>query len=797
MRKNREPNSHLFEQLVHSLETPVLFVDRDRCVQFMNDAAGEWAGVKPDESIGRHLSEVLDVNDRVCESIIPETWMREAAPGEPWAETMAELRGPVCVHRRVMTQDAPSGLYALVFIIPARLEQRYRDILAGSSTLLFECQEEGRIVHGGRELAEALGRSPAQLETTTIFELVSETDRERLKRGWKEVLSGKPVQLRELGLLNQDGESQHYWLSLFPVSDRSGRATGVRVVAGDIRMQKGLAHALEAAEERFDVLFRESLDPMLILTREGEILTANQSFELFVGLPMADLFREGKGWEDFVHAGDVGNLVRSIRRCAEEERSERVETRMLNASGQATWFEQSLSVLHDEEGNARGVVMVARDIDRRKRREIALQEKARAMEERHQRAQVLIDKLKHFFMCASTLPSDMDGYFRGVCGILHRMYTPRLVLINIQHKKKRLYTMGYELSEDMRRAIQECPPSSLCGRVMESGVPLYLERVDETEPYRRQPVIEKLGVKSCLGAPLRDSKGVVRGVVELFDSERRSYGHEDVELITVTGLHLAARLRAEEQEEINRELADHLRQAQKMEAVGKLAGGMAHDFNNILGGILGFSSYLISKAEPGSPLHRDLGLIEQSALRASELTEQLLSFARRRHFAREPVLLNAVIEEVLALLEHSLPGKVVIRKELDEKLPAILGATGQLNQAIMNLCLNAADAMSEQGGTLTVRTECRPLTGRERATLINSGEGPYACVSVMDTGVGMDESVLEHIFEPFYTTKENAGGTGLGLSIVYGIIDNHGGHIVANSRKGVGSTFTLYFPVTP
>ena len=229
-----------------------------------------------------------------------------------------------------------------------------------------------------------------------------------------------------------------------------------------------------------------------------------------------------------------------------------------------------------------------------------------------------------------------------------------------------------------------------------------------------------------------------------------------------------------------------------------LAGGVAHDFNNILSGILGFSSYLRSQSEPGTSLHRDLGLIELSAERASDLTRQLLAFARRKHFPKSPVPLNRIVEETLLILRRTLDKNIQIEVDCAAELPDVLGDAGQLSQVVMNLCLNAAEAMAENGGTLTVRTRSGPMEERERSVLAQRGKEPADVVwlTVQDTGVGMSAEVRDHIFDPFFTTKSKQGGTGLGLSIVYGIVTNHGGDVRVLSNPGEGTLFETFLPAS-
>jgi two-component system, cell cycle sensor histidine kinase and response regulator CckA len=406
-----------------------------------------------------------------------------------------------------------------------------------------------------------------------------------------------------------------------------------------------------------------------------------------------------------------------------------------------------------------------------------------------------VAKLRSFFTEISALPADLDGYVNGVCSILFEMYRPLRIAVLVTDKEGRAYEVGAPLPPVLLDA-RGAPAESLMSRYLrESGLPLYCNNLSDTEPYRSDPVVRELKVETYLGAPLRDSTGRIRGTLSLVDTQARALDSLDVEIVTVAALHLASRLRADEQEQVRSELEDHLRQAQKMEAVGMLAGGIAHDFNNILSGILGFSSLLLAKTPENSELHQSLALIEQSAVRAADLTRQLLAFARRKHFAKQPVVFNQVVGDVVGLLQRSLAKNIIIRPELADDLPPVLGDPGQLNQVLMNLCLNAADAMSERGGTLRIRSAHRLLNPRERATLVQAGQGEYVCVTVSDTGAGMSADVQKHLFDPFFTTKADRGGTGLGLSIVYGIVTNHGGDITVESAPDKGSVFKLYFPV--
>ena len=240
-------------------------------------------------------------------------------------------------------------------------------------------------------------------------------------------------------------------------------------------------------------------------------------------------------------------------------------------------------------------------------------------------------------------------------------------------------------------------------------------------------------------------------------------------------------------------LEAQLRQAQKMEAVGQLAGGIAHDFNNILQGIMGYTEMAKSGLSPEDPAYRDMQQVKVGADRAATLTRQLLAFSRRQMIQPVDLGLNEVITDISRMLRRVIGEHI----ELDLKLHANAGTVhadaGAMEQVLMNLCVNARDAIPS-GGQLVIETEQVSFSDGFCETHPWASPGDYALLSVTDTGVGMPPDVVEHIFEPFFTTKETGKGTGLGLSMVYGIVKQHDGLIHCYSELGKGSCFKIYLP---
>ncbi len=242
-----------------------------------------------------------------------------------------------------------------------------------------------------------------------------------------------------------------------------------------------------------------------------------------------------------------------------------------------------------------------------------------------------------------------------------------------------------------------------------------------------------------------------------------------------------------------RKLTDQLQQAQRLESVGLLVSGIAHDFNNMLGGILGYASRGLSRITASHPLYDNLSHIQDITQRAAKMTQQLLAFSRRQVIEPSNVNLNVVVENLLNFLGKLLADQIEIEFVPEPALHVVHVDYAQMEQVLMNLCINARDAMPD-GGKLTIRT-CN-ISAQEASRLSrNQLQGDaYVMLSVQDSGIGMDEQVQAHMFEPFFTTKDVGKGTGLGLSMVHGIVGQHNGHIDVKSRIHHGTTFSILLP---
>jgi two-component system cell cycle sensor histidine kinase/response regulator CckA len=242
-----------------------------------------------------------------------------------------------------------------------------------------------------------------------------------------------------------------------------------------------------------------------------------------------------------------------------------------------------------------------------------------------------------------------------------------------------------------------------------------------------------------------------------------------------------------------RNIEDQLRQSQKMEAIGHLAGGVAHDMNNILAAIMGSASALGMELAGSGDASDDIENILEACRKGAQLTQNLLGFARKGKYIRENISLNEAVKRVNQLLKHNLSKKIIFKTDLDMELDLIEGDLNQIENALMNLCINALDAMEDRG-EIAILTRNTIIEGSPRKTFGDLPPGRYVKLQVKDTGLGMDFETKARAFDPFFTTKPQGEGTGLGLSMVWGVVKNHGGVVTIDSRLGSGTTMTIFLP---
>jgi len=442
-----------------------------------------------------------------------------------------------------------------------------------------------------------------------------------------------------------------------------------------------------------------------------------------------------------------------------------------------------------------GVVVNSRDVTARKQAEAALQ---------HQFAfeQLVAEISKKFINLA---PAEIDqgitqalqtvGEFSGVDRCYLCLFSSDRTTITCTHE---WCASGVASQRD---ALQDLPLTLLSWSIEETeerGV-LYIPRVTDlpTAGVREQEILQAVGVQSLVCVPL--TFGKVLGGFLAFATVRteKLWSEESITLLKVVGEIVANALERKRADEQQRQLQAQLLQTQKLEALGTLAGGVAHDFNNILSAIMGYAALVKDDVPEGTLTQRNIDEILTASRRARTLIQQLLTFSRPGPHSRCPVHLRSVVEETLALLRASFPKTATLHFACSVEDDTVLADPAQIQQVVMNLCVNAVQAVRGAEGTVTLQLDDgndRDIKGA--GTRGVHSESSYLCLTIRDNGCGIEPEILDHIFEPFFTTKPVGQGSGMGLAIVHRIVTSHGGMVAVDSTPNQGTTFRIYWPYT-
>jgi two-component system cell cycle sensor histidine kinase/response regulator CckA len=554
----------------------------------------------------------------------------------------------------------------------------------------------------------------------------------------EKVLAGEPAHFEH----EYEGARKRVHEMWFMPNPADGGAIGFGV---DITERKRAEDELSKSEAFNRRVVESSRDGIMVLDPEGKLLSISQGGRKLMEIDEPEIFLN-RSWLDFWRGEDRA-VAENALRVSLDGGVGKFQGYCPSLTGKPKWWDVLVTPILNPLSESEYLLAICRDITESKRFEESLRRSKEQLE--------------------AILRSISDAVVVADAG-------GRVVYANDAAARM----LGMPSSQELLDVALEDLALSLAARD-ESGMTVAWPSPPQDDKKAAPGGVLRLPPRS--GEPER---WVVANTVSVKDAEGR------ISLVIASAYDFTERKRAEEA--LHRS-EDQLRQSQKMEAVGRLAGGVAHDFNNLLTAINGYSELLMKSMRESDPLRGTVGEISRAGDRAASLTRQLLTLSRRQVLSKRILDVNQVVAEIRQMLGRLIGEDIKLTTLADPALPTVMADPGQMEQLILNLALNARDAMPT-GGRLTIETALARMDKGDAGTVFAIEPGDYVRLTVTDTGIGMDEKVMAHLFEPFFTTKPPGKGTGLGLSTVYGILKTAGGNIAVSSEPSKGTRISVYLP---
>ncbi|MEE9913641.1 MAG: PAS domain S-box protein [Deltaproteobacteria bacterium] len=761
-----------YRHILESIEESYFEVDLHGNLLFFNDAMVRNLNYTPDEIHHMNFRKLVDDPDakKIIEVFHQVYLTGETVKGFDW-KINAKDGGKMDVESSVaLLKDEsgqPRGFRGMVRDISQRkqTERRLRMIANNIRDVIWTMDFEGRFTYASPSVTTVFGYTPEELPRLSFTDYLTPDSRTRVRLAFSEELARIAAGHREvsdaskrleLEVIRKDGETRWVEVQSDFNHTEDGAPFEVLGVARDITERRKAEEAFRTSEHLYRLIVENVHDVVFVVDFNFRFTFISNHRALLTGYTPEEIRKIPV--ERLLPPQSIELATRIFAEAMEQQthpqtaregNSRTIELEVYHKNGGTVWLEITATFGRDAEGKAREIVAAARDITARKKIELAL-------EESEERYRMIVENMNESIV---VLDLDLNYLYQSPSEIRITGYTPEEIM-KIPSEKQvtpESYARGVAmLAEELEKEF--------------SGQPVDPDRsrTIELESYHKNGGTVWLEMTASF---TRDKSGKPTGIL-------------------MAGRNISERKKAEAEKE---RLEKQLVQSQKMETVGRLAGGVAHDFNNMLNVILGYVDLTKLKLSNDHPILQDILEIERAACRSRDLTQQLLAFSRKQIIRPRAVNLNRLIAETEKAVLRLISEDIDLTFYPGDNLWTIKFDPLQAEQILINLAVNARDAMP-QGGKLNIETSNIAIDETYCASHLDLTPGPYVLLTVSDTGSGISKDLLPYIFEPFFTTKDVGKGTGLGLATVYGIVRQNDGTINVYSEPGKGSTFKIYLP---
>ncbi len=746
VRKALEESEELFRTLTVSTPVAVMLYQEDKWV-YVNPVSEKITGYSRDELQTMNFWSIVhpDFRDLVQNRGRKRQQGEDAPTGYEFKiirkdgeERWVRLAGTTCIYK-----GKQAGLISVIDVTDFKLAEekvnkerdKARAYLNVADVMILALDRDGRIAMVNPKGCRVLERSEEEIVGKSwVEEFVPRAYQDETHTLFRTFMAddSRDVQYHENYIRTGSGKERYIAWRNAPLYDETGQKSGILSSGTDITEKRMMEETLRESEEQFRLFFHSAADAMVIHSPAGTILEVNDVFCERLGYTREEMLTMGpEKFDSPAHASQVRERIETLVK----EGRMIFETEHITKDGRFIPTEVNARVINFKGEEA--ILSIGRDITKRKVAEQALQRREADL-------RTILNSIGDAVIALDTQGriQEMNPVGETMLGLSVEQARGKpahsiLRFMNKEHNACLLTPVGEYTANN-----RNFPSVSL------------LHSSDGKERRVSRSI-----------APIRDEKGTITGTVVVLRDITEQYV-----------------------------LEQQLRQSQKLDSIGLLAGGIAHDFNNMLAGIMGSADLLEMKVGKDRELKHNLNMIIDTAQRASALTQRLLDFSRKGKVESTPVDIHLILKDAIEILERSLDRRIEIQKDFQAQQSTVIGDPAQLQNAFLNLGINARDALPEGGTVHFTTTDCSLDEAFCRESSFDLKPGPYVCIEVRDDGKGMTPEIMEHIFEPFFTTKGVGKGTGLGLAAVYGSVKDHNGMVMCESTPGEGSTFRIYLP---